>query len=596
MEIVQIKASEIDVSPKNPRRSTDETRIKELASSFKEMGILQPIMVVKKKDKRYEVVFGSRRLLAAKLLDPDFLVPATVSSGNEKQLALIRIIENLQREDIDPIDEAQSFRDLMKKGFTVEQAAAQVGKTPYYVGTRIQLTELIDDLKQYMKSGDLPIGHALELAKYEHEIQQKVFDREMKKWDGFKVPSLKILKEVMHRHMKSLKEAPFDIYDETLVESAGACTTCPKNTACLTIIFKEYADDAQCMDFECYSSKKEAAIKRRIAEAIKETPDIPILNESYSHLDEDLKQLKKEGYNVVPDKDQFEIIQEPEKPDPLLTNEQYLNSDLYDEDIDDSPEDSYKEYLENWQEEMEDYNSEFEEYKAKIKSPLLKKVLIGQHWSDDEIGKVVFAIPKIGSNVDITEENYDTRFALSELLKTEMDLKGKLKRNDEIAFEKIYEETTGIPLKEEEILTTAPLTTLEKKCLFVLAYKASSHYWSPWFKKLSFFDENKFRQKNYLIELIEGMSSEQHNQFLRACIYSGLSGHTIGLHSDPTNFNYVTCWFELKKAAMPEEVQAIEIKWTDKYDNKKVSLIARLKELKEEIKSIKLQIPADEEE
>lgn len=595
MEIVQIKASEIDVSPKNPRRSTDEAGIKELASSFEEMGILQPIMVVKKKNKRYEVVFGSRRLMAAKLLDPDFLVPATVSSGNEKQLALIRIIENLQREDIDPIDEAQSFRDLMKQGFTVEQSAAQVGKTPYYVGTRIQLTELIDDLKQYMKSGDLPIGHALELAKYEHEIQQKVFDNEMKNWNGFKVPSLKILKEVMHRYMKSLKEAPFDIYDETLVESAGACTTCPKNTACQTIIFKEYADDAQCMDFECYYLKKEATTKRRIAEVLQEHPDIPILNESYSHPDEDLKQLKKEGYNVVPDKGEFEIIQEPEKPDPIMSNEDFLNSDLYDEEFD-NPGEAYQDYLEERQEEMEDYKAELEEYNIKIKSPLLKRVLIGQSYNDRDTGKVVFAIPKIETNSDITEENYESKVALSELLKTEMDLKAKLKRNDEIAFEKIYEETTGIPLKEEDILTTAPLTTLEKKCLFVIAYKASSHYWSPWFKKLSFFDENKFRQKNYLIELIEGMSSEQHNQFLRACIYSGLSGHTIGLHSDPTNFNYATCWFELIKAAKTEEVQAIETKWTDKYDNKKVSLIARLKELKEEIKSIKLQIKEDEEE
>ncbi len=161
--VMQLSVADIDANPYQPRKSIDEETLKELADSIRELGVIQPILVTPVKD-RFRIVAGERRFRAAQMAGLS-VIPAIVRSFNEQEQLEIALIENLQREDLNPIEEAEAIKTLMENfSFTQETVAKRIGKSRPSVANLLRLLNLPEDIKQLIKEGRLSAGHGRVLA------------------------------------------------------------------------------------------------------------------------------------------------------------------------------------------------------------------------------------------------------------------------------------------------------------------------------------------------------------------------------------------------------------------------------------------------
>ena len=166
--VVTISLDKIVTNPYQPRKVFDEEALNELASSIKEYGVVQPI-IVKKTVSGYELVAGERRTKAAKIAGLKE-IPAIVKDFNDQEMMEIALIENIQREDLNPIEEAESFNNIIKlRGYTQEEFATKFGKSRSYVTNILGLLTLPDEVKKMVSNKELSMGHARSLSKIDDE-------------------------------------------------------------------------------------------------------------------------------------------------------------------------------------------------------------------------------------------------------------------------------------------------------------------------------------------------------------------------------------------------------------------------------------------
>src|SRR5215469_2883139 len=158
-------------SPANPRRTFDETALNELAESIRIQGVLSPLLV-RHKGHSFEIVAGARRYRAAQLAGLDS-VPVRIVELTDAQALETSIVENLQRRDVHPLDEATGYVSLLHLDYTVEQIAAKCGKSAAYVTARARLAELAPVVTEAFAKDEIGVGHALLLARLQHEHQQE---------------------------------------------------------------------------------------------------------------------------------------------------------------------------------------------------------------------------------------------------------------------------------------------------------------------------------------------------------------------------------------------------------------------------------------
>lgn len=173
----------IKSNEEQPRRAFDDEKIAELAQSIKEHGIIQPI-IVKKSDNSYVIVAGERRWRAAKLVGLKE-VPAIVMELTDKDIVEISLIENIQRQDLNPIEEAIAYKKLLSDfNLTQEELSKRIGKSRVAISNVIRLTNLCETVKQYLIDEVITEGHgrvllAIENPKLQSEIAQKVIDEKL---------------------------------------------------------------------------------------------------------------------------------------------------------------------------------------------------------------------------------------------------------------------------------------------------------------------------------------------------------------------------------------------------------------------------------
>ena len=173
-----VAVSKLIVNPFQPRKIFNEEALQELAESIKEHGIIQPI-VVRKKEKKYEIIAGERRFRAAKLAGLKE-VPAIVKEMTEQQMMEVAILENLQREDLTPIEEAEAYSSLIENlNFTQDALAKRLGKSRPHIANHIRLLQLPEDVRKLMNEGVLSMGHGRALLGLKNkgriaEVAQKV--------------------------------------------------------------------------------------------------------------------------------------------------------------------------------------------------------------------------------------------------------------------------------------------------------------------------------------------------------------------------------------------------------------------------------------
>lgn len=155
-----VRLSQIEPDKNQPRKFFDEAALEELAASIKEHGLIQPIIVSPLADDRYRIIAGERRWRACRLAGLEE-VPVLVREYTEQEISEVSLIENLQREDLNPIEEALGYRNLMEVyGMTQEKIAQTVSKSRSAIANTLRLLTLPEQILDFIKTGDLSAGHA----------------------------------------------------------------------------------------------------------------------------------------------------------------------------------------------------------------------------------------------------------------------------------------------------------------------------------------------------------------------------------------------------------------------------------------------------
>ena len=167
--VLWVRLNDIEPNKNQPRKTFDEAAIAELAESIKEHGLLQPILVRPLMGGTYQIIAGERRWRACRLAELD-TVPVIVKEMDDRLTMEVSIIENLQREDLNPVEEAQGFKTLIDTyGLTQEEAAKRVGKSRSAIANALRLLSLGDDALEALGEGKITVGHAKAILSADEE-------------------------------------------------------------------------------------------------------------------------------------------------------------------------------------------------------------------------------------------------------------------------------------------------------------------------------------------------------------------------------------------------------------------------------------------
>ncbi|MCX8058241.1 MAG: ParB/RepB/Spo0J family partition protein [Spirochaetes bacterium] len=173
-----IQIDKIERNPDQPRKFINDEEIENLANSIKEKGILQPIILVQKNDK-YMIVAGERRYLAARKAGLSE-IPAIIKNLTDNEILEIALIENLQREDLNPIEEAYAFKNIIEKtNMTQEELSQRIGKSRVYITNSMRLLQLSFKERDKIVSGKISKGHAIALLSIENELDREILINEI---------------------------------------------------------------------------------------------------------------------------------------------------------------------------------------------------------------------------------------------------------------------------------------------------------------------------------------------------------------------------------------------------------------------------------
>lgn len=170
----QVGIQHLQPSPYQPRRDMDQTALEELSLSIQQQGVLQPLLVRQVASQHYEILAGERRWRAAQLAGLSE-IPVIIKSVDDESAMAIALIENLQREDLNALDQAYAMQRLVNDfDLTHQQVADMLGKSRAAISNHLRLISLSDIVKQFLEHGDLDMGHARALLSLTHEQQNEV--------------------------------------------------------------------------------------------------------------------------------------------------------------------------------------------------------------------------------------------------------------------------------------------------------------------------------------------------------------------------------------------------------------------------------------
>ena len=205
-----VKITKVEPNRKQPRKNFDEDALQELADSIKQFGLLQPILVQDRKD-YYEIIAGERRWRAAKLAGLKE-VPVIIREYTEKEIVEISLIENIQREDLNPIEEAQAYKRLLEEfNMKQDEVAERISKSRSAVTNSIRLLKLSNEVQQMLIDDMITTGHARALLSIEdkelqYSLAQRIFDEKL---------SVRDVEKIMKSLQKPTK--PKKMSDKTLM-------------------------------------------------------------------------------------------------------------------------------------------------------------------------------------------------------------------------------------------------------------------------------------------------------------------------------------------------------------------------------------------
>ncbi len=273
----------------NPRKTFDQAKLQELADSIKSSGVHQPVLLRplpahrledthrearanKRPAPEFELIAGERRWRASQLAGLAE-IPAMVRPMTDTEALEAQVIENLQREDVTELEEAEGYEVLMRTGnLNADQVGAKIGKSRSYVYARLKVLDLCQKAREALREGKIDFSRGLLIARIPDEgLQLQALKYCLQVYYGGSSPSYRdCAVHVQQNYMLKLSSAKFKITDAALVPKAGSCKECPKRTGANPDLFQDVDSADVCTDPKCYHAKEEAhgvAIKKAALES-----------------------------------------------------------------------------------------------------------------------------------------------------------------------------------------------------------------------------------------------------------------------------------------------------------------------------------------
>jgi ParB family chromosome partitioning protein len=211
-DVTQVKLSLIEPNKKQPRKNFDDEKIEILANSIKENGLIQPIIITPTKNGMYKIVAGERRWRASKKAGLKE-IPAVIRDYSDEQIAEIALVENLQREDLNPIEEALGYKTLLEEfNLTQELISQRIGKSRSAIANSMRLLGLEEQIQQMLVSGDISSGHARAILSLEDNDLRFALSRRIIE-DGLNVRQTEALAKQLQRKAPIKKPPEKSAYD-----------------------------------------------------------------------------------------------------------------------------------------------------------------------------------------------------------------------------------------------------------------------------------------------------------------------------------------------------------------------------------------------
>lgn len=256
-----------------------DNALTELSASIKSLDVIQPIGIRPDPENpgKFKIIFGERRFRASRLAGKKD-IPVTILNVDESSAFDMQMTENLQREDIHPLNEAKGYKLLLERDskMTTADLALRFGKSETYVLQRLKLNDLIAEGKKDFYNNRMSIGHAIILARLKPQDQRDAIQRISNSEDGY--GTIAELQNFVNRHvMNNLSAAPFNMDDTELIKKAGACISCPKRTGSSPLLFADINDKDRCLDRNCFMLKCKTFLINKTNETIETQPEIVFL-------------------------------------------------------------------------------------------------------------------------------------------------------------------------------------------------------------------------------------------------------------------------------------------------------------------------------
>lgn len=280
------------------RKQFDPKQLQELAASLQAEGLLNAIIVRKHPDEEkhgaaYQIIAGDRRSRAAKLAGWT-TIPASVRELDDHEALRLVVIDNLQRSNPTPLEEADGYKALEQDGLSIQEIALAVAKSPEYVHRRLQLLQLVPAGRKQLESEQISLAVALHLARMEKGQQNAALgthwatrsEREIRRWFDENV-------------LVDLARAPFSPKDAELRPAAGACTTCPKRTGAAPTLWGDLDKKDCCTDPGCFHGKVQALVQLRRTEVVRDHGEHPLFVSGDYYVDQRAQALAGKGAQVL---------------------------------------------------------------------------------------------------------------------------------------------------------------------------------------------------------------------------------------------------------------------------------------------------------
>lgn len=549
-----IPLKNIKPDPNQPRKFFSEQDQQELTDSIREKGLIQPITVRPYGKGKYMLVCGERRYrssLAVMTLHKDRnTIPALVRDLSDQEALDLQIIENLQRKDVHPMEEAVAFLRLKDTGSSDEEIAARVGKSASYVAKRIKLNDLTQDCQDVYFAGKMTHTVALQMARLEPEVQEEILESEFRSGWKNKLMDQDVIDDIDHQirnEYTNLSKTIFKLTDAKLYPEAGACTKCPHNSANQPLLFDDLKGK-NCTRISCFDIKTKRARIAKFEEIAADPNVICVVTDSYLNSDEQ-KQLaaaEEAGIKILDKKLYERTSNHPGEMESFEKwfewNDHYYeaeNSD--DEDADPVyPESEMKKARKDYEVACTEHAEEVKKYEDDVASG---KFIEAYVVAGGNSGKTILIRLKSDSAKQIAAAsagNSGDADILEEIAKIE----AREIRNKELDGEKIWTEIRSELLPNEALVSEKLLNQIGITAL-VAAIK----------NKLSY--QTRKKAEEYL-ESAEGKSGNDVIAWMARMLIVDSLPNAFGSHLNEGSDNELA--YNYIKDILPTEVAAIELK------------------------------------